>query len=94
LITEQIFSCKTSTYVPKIPPWVGNWVGGSRETSTPGSPRRRSTSSSHRPVRARIIQALLYLSLLRPRSGKTRSLIRNERLSRVNEIPIKQAIAT
>jgi len=27
LNTEQIFSCKTSIYVPKVRSWVGSWVG-------------------------------------------------------------------
>ena len=53
---------------------------------------RRFTFSSRRPVRSRIIQALLYVSLPRPRSGKIESLIRNSRCQGANEIPIKQAI--
>jgi hypothetical protein len=78
LITEQIFSCKTSTYVPKIPPWVGNWVGGSRETPTPGS-LAEGLLLAPVGLSAHASSKRYYTFVARPRSRKIESLIRNSR---------------
>ena len=67
-------------------------MGGSRETPTPGFLAVGLLLAPADPVRSRIIQAAIVLVFARPRSRKIESLIRNEPLSRVNEIPIKQAI--